>query len=278
MRGLAVDLQSPGSSGTASLGIALNVPKARALTPALNVSYDSGGGNGPYGAGVSIAIASISRPPRRACRRIPGRTCWYSAKPACWWKRGIGTRAAGPRCPHRNRAVRKILAGAGLYSATRCRPAPDRAMDSAGRSGFALARGQRRQHRIALWRQRLGGSTIRRILAGYSNGCWKRWPTPRATAPNTATRPTTTPRQAVPTDISRKSATATIFPLRKPTRPTPTNWCSTMASTRWTDCRAPAPIPMRRRAPGPSGPTRFPASAAVSRSAPGACAVACSLS
>ena len=61
MRGLAVDLQSPGSSGTASLGIALNVPKARALTPALNVSYDSGGGNGPYGAGVSIAIASISR-------------------------------------------------------------------------------------------------------------------------------------------------------------------------------------------------------------------------
>ena len=28
VRGLAVDLQSPGSSGTASLGIALNVPKA----------------------------------------------------------------------------------------------------------------------------------------------------------------------------------------------------------------------------------------------------------
>ena len=61
------------------------------------------------------------------------------------------------------------------------------------------------------------GSTIRRILAGYSNGCWKRWPTPRATAPNTATRPTTTPRQAVPTDISRKSATATIF--RSASRP-----------------------------------------------------------
>ena len=29
---------------------------------------------------------------------------------------------------------------------------------------------------------------------------------------------------------------------------TPTNWCSTMASTRWTDCRAPAPI-LCRRAP-----------------------------
>ena len=40
----------------------------------------------------------------------------------------------------------------------------------------------------------------------------------------------------------------------------------------------PGADPMRRRAPGPSGPTRFPASAAVSRSAPGACAVACSLS
>ncbi|WP_175012300.1 SpvB/TcaC N-terminal domain-containing protein [Burkholderia lata] len=66
-----MDLQSSGSSGTATLSIALNLPKARALTPSLNIVYDSGGGNGPYGAGASIAIASITR---STARGVPSYT------------------------------------------------------------------------------------------------------------------------------------------------------------------------------------------------------------
>jgi RHS repeat-associated protein len=61
IRGLEPSVASAGFRGMAQLAIALPQPEARALTPSLSFAYSSGGGNGPYGVGASIALPTISR-------------------------------------------------------------------------------------------------------------------------------------------------------------------------------------------------------------------------
>ncbi|MBJ2182498.1 VCBS repeat-containing protein [Pseudomonas veronii] len=61
IRGLGLGLEAPGSLGTATLSVPINLLQARAVAPALNLVYRSGAGNGPYGAGATIALPSISR-------------------------------------------------------------------------------------------------------------------------------------------------------------------------------------------------------------------------
>src|SRR3954452_4309173 len=61
IRGLEPSVESAGFSGLAQFAIALTLPQARALTPTLSLAYHSGGGNGPYAAGASIALPTISR-------------------------------------------------------------------------------------------------------------------------------------------------------------------------------------------------------------------------
>ncbi|MEM7373663.1 MAG: SpvB/TcaC N-terminal domain-containing protein [Bacteroidota bacterium] len=48
-------------NGTASMGIPLPVSEARGLSPALAISYSSGGGNSPFGLGWALGLTSIKR-------------------------------------------------------------------------------------------------------------------------------------------------------------------------------------------------------------------------
>jgi len=61
VRGIDEKLSTNPVTGTASLAIPLPVSAARAMTPQLAITYDSGAGNGPFGAGMSLALGSISR-------------------------------------------------------------------------------------------------------------------------------------------------------------------------------------------------------------------------
>jgi len=49
------------SNGTASFSVALPFSKARGVTPALTLSYNSGAGNGPFGLGWTINFPSVKR-------------------------------------------------------------------------------------------------------------------------------------------------------------------------------------------------------------------------
>ena len=188
-------------------------------------------------------------PPRRACRRIPGRTCWYSAKPACWWK---GALERGPLDPD----VRIETGPSGKsWRVQAYIPQRDAALPLIEQwtalddqvSHWRVVSGDNIES--LLWRQRLGPDP-------RSGGSWPDIPMAAGRGGRRQGQPRPIPLQDRRRRRDRRyqpiyrenPATATIFPLRKPTRPTPTNWCSTMASTRWTDCRAPAPIPMPARA------------------------------
>lgn len=49
-------------TGTASLSIPLHIPNSRSSwSPQLSLSYDSGGGNGPFGLGWAVSVPSIAR-------------------------------------------------------------------------------------------------------------------------------------------------------------------------------------------------------------------------
>jgi RHS repeat-associated protein len=61
IRGLDPSFAAAGFRGTAQLTIPLAIPQARALTPMLSLTYDSGGGNGPCGIGAAIALPAVSR-------------------------------------------------------------------------------------------------------------------------------------------------------------------------------------------------------------------------
>lgn len=60
-----------GSSGTASLEIALPISPARGYTPALSLTYQSGAGNGPFGLGWGVHLGAVSR---RTSHGVPGYT------------------------------------------------------------------------------------------------------------------------------------------------------------------------------------------------------------
>ena len=53
-------------NGTASFSIPLPVSPARGLSPALTLSYNSGGGNGIFGLGWALGLSSIKRKTDRA--------------------------------------------------------------------------------------------------------------------------------------------------------------------------------------------------------------------
>lgn len=63
VRGIDEKLEVNPSSGSCTLSIPITVSQARskAATPSLNLSYNSGGGNGPFGLGWGISVASITR-------------------------------------------------------------------------------------------------------------------------------------------------------------------------------------------------------------------------
>lgn len=61
LRGLAAEVEALEFRGSARLTIPINLPSARGAGPRLAVTYDSGSGNGPLGAGASIDLPSIGR-------------------------------------------------------------------------------------------------------------------------------------------------------------------------------------------------------------------------
>lgn len=63
VRGIDEKLEVNPSSGSCTLSIPITVTQARskAGTPSLNLSYNSGAGNGPFGLGWGITVASITR-------------------------------------------------------------------------------------------------------------------------------------------------------------------------------------------------------------------------
>lgn len=63
VRGIDEKLEVNPSSGSCTLSIPITVSQARskAATPSLNLSYNSGAGNGPFGLGWGITVASITR-------------------------------------------------------------------------------------------------------------------------------------------------------------------------------------------------------------------------
>ncbi|MFZ5480489.1 MAG: SpvB/TcaC N-terminal domain-containing protein [Myxococcota bacterium] len=62
IKGIGEKFQANPATGTASLSVPLPIPPGRgAFTPSLSLSYNSGGGNGPFGLGWSVGAPSIRR-------------------------------------------------------------------------------------------------------------------------------------------------------------------------------------------------------------------------
>jgi len=61
LRGLDEQVTTNPVTGTAAFTIALPLPAARGTQPDLALSYDSGAGNGPFGAGMTLTVPSITR-------------------------------------------------------------------------------------------------------------------------------------------------------------------------------------------------------------------------
>src|SRR4030095_7949989 len=69
IRGMGETFQVNAANGTAGMSIAVPVsPAPRGPTPALNLSYDSGAGNGVFGLGWSISLPQITR---KTDRKLP---------------------------------------------------------------------------------------------------------------------------------------------------------------------------------------------------------------
>jgi len=81
IQGISESFQANPVTGTGSLSIPVALTQGRGLTPQLQLSYDSGAGNGPFGHGWSMGIASIRRKTDRGLpryadpRRIRGTEC-----------------------------------------------------------------------------------------------------------------------------------------------------------------------------------------------------------
>jgi hypothetical protein len=68
IRGISENFAANPATGTLSFSIPLPVPSARGFEPQLSISYDSGGGNGVFGLGWSLALPSIAR---KTEKRLP---------------------------------------------------------------------------------------------------------------------------------------------------------------------------------------------------------------
>jgi hypothetical protein len=62
IRGIGEKFQVNAITGTASLGVPLPISPGRSgFGPQVDLSYDSGAGNGPFGLGFSLSVPSITR-------------------------------------------------------------------------------------------------------------------------------------------------------------------------------------------------------------------------
>ncbi len=62
IRGIGETFQANAATGTATLNVPISVSPGRSgFGPALSLAYDSGSGNGPYGLGWSLSVASVRR-------------------------------------------------------------------------------------------------------------------------------------------------------------------------------------------------------------------------
>ena len=61
VRGIGEKFSTNAVTGTGSLAIPIPVTPARGLQPELSLAYDSGAGNGVFGAGWRVAVPSITR-------------------------------------------------------------------------------------------------------------------------------------------------------------------------------------------------------------------------
>ncbi|MEP3123561.1 MAG: SpvB/TcaC N-terminal domain-containing protein, partial [Nisaea sp.] len=72
IKGLGETFSPDAFSGTGSYAIPLAITSARGFEPNLTLSYQSGGGNGPFGLGFSLPLAKISRLTERGIPRYDG--------------------------------------------------------------------------------------------------------------------------------------------------------------------------------------------------------------
>lgn len=68
LRSIGETFETNAFTGTGSLTLPVPLSPARALTPSLTLSYDSGRGNGPFGLGWALSVPEISR---RTDRGLP---------------------------------------------------------------------------------------------------------------------------------------------------------------------------------------------------------------
>jgi RHS repeat-associated protein len=61
VRGIADSVESQDFTGSATFSIPIHAPAIRGTGPAIALSYGSGAGNGPFGVGFDVAMASIAR-------------------------------------------------------------------------------------------------------------------------------------------------------------------------------------------------------------------------
>lgn len=71
LSGVSDSFQTTAFSGASSLTVPLPVSPCRGFEPSLRLEYDSGAGNGPFGAGFKLSLSQISR---SLTRRIPSYT------------------------------------------------------------------------------------------------------------------------------------------------------------------------------------------------------------
>jgi RHS repeat-associated protein len=68
LRGIGETFEANAFTGTGTLTLPVPLSPARAMTPSLELSYDSGRGNGPFGLGFELSVPEISR---RTDRGLP---------------------------------------------------------------------------------------------------------------------------------------------------------------------------------------------------------------
>ncbi|HEU5227743.1 MAG TPA: SpvB/TcaC N-terminal domain-containing protein, partial [Ktedonobacteraceae bacterium] len=61
LQGIGETFQADAFTGTAALSIPLPISPCRDFEPILSIDYNSGSGNGPFGLGFGLSIATIAR-------------------------------------------------------------------------------------------------------------------------------------------------------------------------------------------------------------------------
>ncbi len=61
IKGISETFEANSFTGTGSFSVPIPLPTCRNFSPSLSVDYSSGGGNGVFGIGFNVSIASIIR-------------------------------------------------------------------------------------------------------------------------------------------------------------------------------------------------------------------------